>query len=232
MSVLGFLHVAPSSAELFEDLARARDPQVVTRHVVDPGLLSTARTHGLPAARPAIAARLRELRDCAAVLCTCSTIAGEAAALGAAAGITVVRADQPMAQQAVRAGSRIAMAYAVESTAAASRELLLEAAKDEGRDITIVDIPCLDAWPHFETGDLTAYETLIAQRVRAIGANRNTSRTTEPVDVIVLAQASMTGAADLLTDLATPVLTVPGPAIEALFTCVASSGAPPAPNHH
>lgn len=220
MSVLGFLHVARSSADLFEDLARARDPHVVTRHVVDADLLATARADGLPAARPAITARLRELGDCTAVLCTCSTIAGEVEAIGRAAGMTVIRADQPMADLAVRAGSRIAMAYAVESTRLVSREVLFDAARAAGRDVTIFDVPCLDAWPLFEAGDQPAYEARIAEHIRAL---------TEPVDVIVIAQASMAGAATMLTELTTPVLTVPQPAIDALFSRAADSVERPAP---
>jgi Asp/Glu/hydantoin racemase len=110
--------------------------------------------------------------------------------------VPVLRIDRPMAEAAVAAGGRIAVVATVESTLAPTRSLLLECAA--GAPVEIVDAPCLDAWALFAAGDLEGYARRVAAHCRGLDA-----------DVIVLAQASMAPAAELLADLATPVLTSP-----------------------
>jgi hypothetical protein len=69
----------------------------------------------------------------------------------------------------------------------------------------IDEVVCTDAWSLFEADDLSGYATRIAQVVDSLG----------PLpDVVVLAQASMAGAADLCRT-ATPVLSSPRSAVEA-----------------
>ena len=63
-----------------------------------------------------------------------------------------------------------------------------------------------DLWPHFQAGDRTLYWQGIAERLRERAAG---------YDCIVLAQASMAGAADLLNDLPVPVLSSPKIGLEA-----------------
>ncbi len=62
------------------------------------------------------------------------------------------------------------------------------------------------AWEAFEAGDTDGYERLVEAAARALAPT---------VDVVVLAQASMAGAADRLRDLGVPVLTSPGPDVRA-----------------
>jgi hypothetical protein len=88
------------------------------------------------------------------------------------------------------------------------RALLAEVAPDAidvqleecavGAGAVIIDAPCLDAWPLFEAGDQAGYLARIAGHARTLDA-----------DVIVLAQASMASATELLDDLRIPVLSSP-----------------------
>jgi hypothetical protein len=57
-----------------------------------------------------------------------------------------------------------------------------------GPDVTFSRILCTEAWPLFEAGDRDGFLTGVADAVRAGSAG---------CDVVVLAQASMAGAADL-----------------------------------
>ena len=66
-----------------------------------------------------------------------------------------------------------------------------------------------DLWPHFQAGEQKVYWQRIAERLREQASG---------YDCIVLAQASMAGAADLLSDLPVPVLSSPRIGLEAAIT--------------
>ena len=200
---LAFLHTADVHVATFSGLASEVAPGAMDVHLVDAQLLSDARRHGLDAGLEArVLARLRELalRAPGAIVCTCSTIGGSAERLAQEIGTPVVRIDRPMAESAVAHGGRVALVVAVDSTLVPTRHLFEECAADAGSDVTLVDAPCLDAWERFEAGDHAGYLDHLARHVRGLA---------DDVDVVVLAQASMAPAADLVGDLSIPVLSSP-----------------------
>lgn len=232
MTVVGLLHTSAVHVAAFEALLAAAAPDLATRHVVDAGLLDRARSHGLDEeVRDGLAARLIEAgRGAAAVLCTCSTLAGLAEDLGPRLQISLVRIDRPLAERAVAlasyaAGSsgprgrpgRIGVVTALASTLAPTRTLLTSVAAAAGVQVELVDLPVPQAWSCFEAGDVAGYHREIADHLRA-------SSRAEPLDVLVLAQASMAPAADLVAA-DPPVLSSPGLAVAAL---VEASGSRPA----
>lgn len=195
---IGFLHTADVHVETFRALTAEHGHREV--HVVDATLLADAREHGVDTAlADRLADRLRELAALApdVIVCTCSTLGGHAERI--ALPVPVLRLDRPMAEAAVAVGGRIAVVGTTASTLAPTRELLLECAPDA----RVESAPCLAAWALFEAGDLDGYRRAIAAHVRTLSA-----------DVIVLAQASMAPAAELLADLAVPVLTSPRTAVD------------------
>jgi Asp/Glu/hydantoin racemase len=198
MTTIGFLHTADVHVGTFRALVAERGHQDV--HLVDPTLLADARAHGVDA--PLVARlddRLRELaaRGPDVIVCTCSTLSGYAER--ATLPVPVLRVDRPMAEQAVAIGGRIAVVATVASTLTPTRDLLLECAADAHVELA----PCLDAWSLFEAGDLAGYRQAIAAHVRTLDA-----------DVIVLAQASLVPAVELLGDLRVPVLSSPRSAVD------------------
>ncbi|MDX2170814.1 MAG: hypothetical protein SF182_27335 [Deltaproteobacteria bacterium] len=205
--MLGFLHTAAVHVDTFERLLRERDAALPSRHVVAAGLLDAARAAGgvTPAIAADVAAALRALVGDGArvLLCTCSTIG--AAAEAAAVGVPVLRLDRPMAEQAVASGSRIALVAALASTLAPSAALLHEVAARAGRHVTVTDVPCAEAWPHFEVGALEAYYDAVAVAAERAAASH---------DVVVLAQGSMAPAAARVRS-AVPVLSSPRLGVEA-----------------
>jgi aspartate/glutamate racemase len=207
VAVIGFLHTADVHVPTFRGLLAELGPQHRDVHVVDAGLLATARRDGITAAVTAgLAEKMRELSAAGArvVVCTCSTLGEQAELLAAGAGATVLRADRPMAEAAVAAGPRIAVVAAVESTLEPTLGLLRSTAERTATEITLTGAPCPAAWELFLAGDLDGYARAIAAHTRAIATG---------ADVVVLAQASMAPAAALLTDLAIPVLTSPRTAV-------------------
>jgi len=111
-----------------------------------------------------------------------------------------------MAEQAVAIGSRIIIAAALRSTLTPTRELILDAANRLGKAVTITEVVSEEAWAHFERGDHGAYLAMIAACLR---------QAAPAGDVIVLAQASMAGAAACCPDIHVPILSSPRLGLEA-----------------
>jgi hypothetical protein len=78
--------------------------------------------------------------------------------------------------------------------------------RESGPHAQIETVLMADLWPNFQAGERELYWQGIAERLRERAAG---------FDCIVLAQASMAGAADLLSDLPVPVLSSPRIGIEA-----------------
>ena len=223
MPTIGFLHTAGAHVLTFRVLVGELSPGTGDVHVVDDGLLADARRHGVDdALRRRIGVRIDELASQGAdvVVCTCSTIGGEAEAFGSAA-LPVVRIDRPMARAAVeaaaasgagsgRAGTggagRIAVVVAVASTLGPTRAVLADEARSAGRDVVLVNAPCLDAWGSFERGDVPGYLDQIAAHVDRLISSGS-------AEVVVLAQASMAPVAERFADADVPVLCSPRAAV-------------------
>jgi hypothetical protein len=144
-----------------------------------------------------------ELAGASTIVCTCSTIGGEAERLGAQRKIGVARVDRAMAEAAIAAGTRIAVVAALESTFDPTRRLLESVASSRGVSADITTVLCEGAWDAFEAGEHDRYLRAVATTCASLDGS---------YDVIVLAQASMADAALLLdgstTTLSSPVLAV------------------------
>jgi hypothetical protein len=212
--VIGFLHTAEAHVETFDKLVADRSPGRPTTSIVDEDLLATARTLGLDdptlARRIVVALDGLAARGASVIVCTCSTIAGLAERLGGAP-VPVLRVDRPMAELAVAAGPRIAVLAALESTVGPSVGLLREVAAAARLTVTVDAHVIEGAWACFEAGDVDRYDALIAATCIGVAPMN---------DVIVLAQASMAGAGGHLDDdFPIPVLSSPGPAVDAALRC-------------
>ncbi|MEU9160505.1 aspartate/glutamate racemase family protein [Streptomyces sp. NPDC048424] len=198
---LVLLHTSPVHVPVFDALRDRHHPGAVLRHLVAPELLERARAEGPRAVAPALLAQLTAAGP-APVLVTCSTIGTTAESLAPRLGAPVLRVDRPMAAAAVRTGPRIAVLAALESTLAPTAELLAEEAGE--RRVSVRTHLVAGAWERFEAGDTAGYLTRVAAAADVVTG----------ADVIVLAQASMAGAAALTTS-PVPVLSSPAPGLAA-----------------
>jgi hypothetical protein len=207
---LTLLHTSAVHVPVFDALRDRDHPGAVLRHLVVPELLDRARAKGPESVAP----DLRELLAGSAgpVLVTCSTIGAVAESLAGELGVLVLRVDRPMAAAAVRAGPRITVLAALESTLGPTEALLAE--ETDGRPAVITTRVVAGAWDRFEAGDGAGYLALVAEAADAVA----------DADVIVLAQASMAGAAALAAT-SVPVLSSPAPGLAA---AVAAAGHPAA----
>ncbi|MFB7177886.1 aspartate/glutamate racemase family protein [Streptomyces sp. NPDC056257] len=198
---LVLLHTSPVHVPVFDALRERHHPGAVLRHLVAPELLERARAEGPGVVAPALLALLAAAVP-APVLVTCSTIGATAESLAPELGAPVLRVDRPMAAAAVRTGARIAVLAALESTLAPTAGLLAEEAGE--RRVSVRTHLVAGAWERFEAGDTAGYLARVAAAADAVTG----------ADVIVLAQASMAGAAGLTTN-PVPVLSSPAPGLAA-----------------
>jgi len=214
MSV-AFVHTAAAHVATFDALMAEMAPAVAVRHVLAAELLAEAVRRG--GVDEELAARVRAtLRAAAAgagvVVCTCSTLGPVAESTRADDGTPIQRLDRAMAERAVEIGGRVLVAACLESTLAPTRALLEAAARARGAAVAFELLLVPGAWARFEAGDLPGYCEAIAAALRPAAGG---------ADVVVLAQASMAGAADRLGPLPVPVLSSPRLGVAAALRALA-----------
>jgi hypothetical protein len=170
--------------------------------------LHEARATGID--NPKLAGRVHDaMREAASggaavVACTCSTIGGIAERTATGGAFAAQRIDRAMAERAVRAGPRVLIAAALESTLEPTTALILSTAAQVGAGVRPSVLWIEEAWPYFEAGATARYIETLAKAIRAaVGA----------ADAVVLAQASMAPVANELADLGIEVLASPGPGV-------------------
>lgn len=196
--MLAFFHTAAANAVTFEAIAQELSPGIETRHIVRADLLERAVRAGMSAellSEIAVAIEASIEKGDAVMLCTCSTIGG-GADMARHSSVAILRVDRPMAQVAVGMGKKILVAACLASTIAPTEELL----RGESADIEIETMLIDGAWSYWTAGQPDAYWAAIAAGIAA---------RIEDFDAVVLAQASMAGAAALLGRYETPVLSSP-----------------------
>jgi hypothetical protein len=204
MAKISLLHTADVHVETFKAIFGAMDPSVELDQSVEADWLAEAREQGITVSlstkvsdRLAAAAKTSDV-----VICTCSTL-GPIADEVSSSSANVFRIDRPMMDEAVKATGKVIVALCLESTVEATSQLIEEAYSAIGKTPFYEVVLCTEAWALFEAGDHEAYAQSITDTVCA-----RIEEIPNPGPV-VLAQASMLGAAPLLMDLDLPVLASP-----------------------
>lgn len=187
MRRVAFIHTSPAAIGPLMQFYTASAPELEITNLLDDGLLR------LLAARDEATAheRLREMIGAAVetyrvelAMITCSSVSRELAArLDAAFPLPVVKIDEPMARQAVRAGGLVGVAATFPPTLGPTRRLLNEAAEESGVRVELVEEVVPEAYEALLGGDAPRHDELLLgaiDRLVARGAS-----------VVVLAQVSM-----------------------------------------
>jgi hypothetical protein len=216
---LTLFHTAEANVATFGGLLAELAPDIPVRHQLRADLLQEAQRRGglTPEIRRRACAAMLDAagQDSPVVLCTCSTIGGAADDADRLTDRTVIRVDRPMAERAVAAGRRIAIAATVATTIGPTRELLTAVAAAAGLEREISEVLIPDAWALFEHGDQDGYLERIAAALPEIAGD---------AEVIVLAQASMAGAVERCRPLPVPVLSSPRLGVEAAIASFRAAG--------
>ncbi len=177
-------------------------PEAELINIVDDSLLKEVKTAGH--VTPGVVRRLcayfvqADQMGVDLIFNQCSSV-GEATDIAARlVTAPVLKVDAPMAEEAVRLGSRIALVATVESTVGPSGRLVEAKAKDAGREITLV--------PYLVKGALEALMTQGAEKHNAMVLD-TVRKAAGECDVVVLAQGSMTVLEPLVQGFGVPVLT-------------------------
>ncbi|HEY3147109.1 MAG TPA: hypothetical protein VGJ75_12200 [Dongiaceae bacterium] len=206
--MLGLLHTAESHRARFDRvLAEFAPPNVGWVHSVKEVLLrqalDTFPVHSIAAGIEAALVKLQS-QGARQVLCTCSSVGGMAEQVGRQMGLPTLRVDRPMADAAIAQGRHILVAACLPSTLGPTTQLLNEVAYAQDRRIEIETLLMENAWPLFQAGDESGFVRHIAGIIPGIVLG-----TRPRPDAIVLAQASMAPAAELLRQLPVPVFASP-----------------------
>jgi hypothetical protein len=189
-------HTASAHVARFDSLRDRIAPGLSLTHHIREDWLARARVDGMT---PGLATEItRDITACeGAALCTCTTIGAVAEAAGA------IRIDRPLMQAAARLGVPICLAYCLDSTAETSAALLQECIVTAQDVPPFFLLPLPHCWPLFEAGEFAHFSAAIAAAIRTyVAAN-------PVIGCVVLAQASMDGAASILAELGLPVLSAP-----------------------
>ncbi|MEQ9519118.1 MAG: aspartate/glutamate racemase family protein [Parvibaculum sp.] len=200
---LVFLHTSPAHIATFDALRDELAPDIRMGHVVREDLLAAVRKAGK--VTTAVEFELVDAMNIAArmgvtrIMCTCSTLGGVAEAADVP-GVKVMRIDRPMVREAARIGGRIAVCAALSETLDPTLALVQEELSRSGVSAAVSPHLFDGVWDAFTSGKVRDYYQGIANRLRDVAAD---------ADVVVLAQASMAPAADLVGAIGVPVLSSP-----------------------
>jgi Asp/Glu/hydantoin racemase len=180
------IHTSPATVEVFGRLLRERLPDARISNILDDSILPQLRENGgdVAAVAPRWGEYARIARDLGAqvVLNACSSIGELCQPVGSHLGIPVVRVDARMAREAVARGQRIAVVATLTSTLRPTRDLIVDTARQEGRDVVVAAGVVEGAYATLMAGDQAGHDDRVADALRAACAD---------ADIVVLAQASM-----------------------------------------
>ncbi len=209
------LHTAHSNVAVFEAAAQQLGlPAGVLCHGVRPDLLTDAEATGGLTAQIAGATQraLLELAFSAdAVLLTCSTLGPAVDAFNAGFEVPVLRVDAALAQAAASVHGHVVVLCAVATTLEPTRALFAHAMAQLPSK-AVLDVRLVDgAWALFKGGQQAAYWACVAQAAEQAYA--------EGAAQVVLAQASMGAAADLVAAGPRPLSSASAGLVAAVHAC-------------
>lgn len=194
--MIAFLHTSRIHIERFENLVRKFDKEVGIKHFVNEGLLDYAMSAGKTDTQ-GFRQEVQSIKNeqPGLIICTCSTYGAECDQ-----SADIERIDQPIVEHLVANYSKIGLAYTAVSTKIVSQNLIERIAKRQNKQVEIVDCDCSSAWMHYENQEFDQYHKTVAEQLRTYES---------AAEAIFLAQASMEGTKQHLTDFTKGIYTSP-----------------------
>ncbi len=211
VKTLGLVHTSATLVPIFQKLCSEYLPDVNVFNIVDDSLIKDVIARNeltkLTSRRVVGHVSSAEAAGADLILVTCSSIG---AAIEAAADLTavpVLRVDQPMADLAVQTGRRIGVIATLPTTLGPTSDLVKRRAAIAGKDIELTSVLCEGAFEALMGGSPEKHDETVAKALIALSTE---------VDVIVLAQASMSRVVDGLPEAEkrVPILASPTLAIQ------------------
>jgi Asp/Glu/hydantoin racemase len=195
VSTIGFISTVLSLPATFTELASELVPEADVFHIADETLLGVTRREGrlTPTTRRRVLGYIESAADAGAdlVVVTCSSIGPAVDDSRGFVDVPVLRIDQPMADEAVRLGSRVGVVATLSTTLEPTAALVRARAQAAGKDVEVTAQLCEGAFGS------DRHDELVRAGIEAAAAEN---------DVVVLAQASM---ARVAVESPVPVLSSP-----------------------
>lgn len=216
---IGFIHTGASIVNIFSTLMKEKLPQNKYFHIVDDSIIKDLLEKDKDLSReldtsPSIVRRIGRLVIQAAeagadvIMFTCSSISPVADIVDKLVDVPVFKVDVPMADAAISMGKNIGVLATAKTTLNPSVHLVLKRAELIEKKVSVESLLIAEAFNCFLKGDMEEHDRLIMEKGIKLG---------EIVDVILLAQASMSHLAEGISKKTNiPVLTSPPLAVEFL----------------
>jgi len=177
-------------------------PGVRVEFITDSTLLADVRANGGPTQavidRMILYAKAAELSGADMIINSCSTVGEVADIYAKEVHIPVVKVDLPMAQEAVRLGTRIALIATVETTLGPSQRLIEKIGAEQGKKMECDQYLQNAAWDALQAGHPEEHNRILMENIRELDQ--------KGYDAIVMAQVSMRALLPDLKDVKTPLL--------------------------
>ena len=177
-------------------------PGVRVEFITDSTLLNDVRANGGPTQavidRMTLYAKAAEISGADLIVNSCSTVGEVADVYAAAVSIPVMKIDEPMAREAVRLGTKIALIATVETTLGPSQRLIEKIGAAEGKKMECRQFLQNAAWDALQAGKPEEHNRILMQNIRELDAMG--------FDAIVMCQVSMRALLPDLKDTKTPIL--------------------------
>jgi Asp/Glu/hydantoin racemase len=203
-----FVSVEPIINELIAEVI----PDAEVMHFVDSDVLATVvREQGISPASEQRMVHLAEAAEAAGadiIFSACSSLGPALDVAADAVSTPVVKVDEAMALRAAREGDRIGVLATVPTTLGPTSDLIARKATELGRDVEITQRLAAGAFDVLMSGDRAGHDALVTEQALELA---------KTVDIIVLAQASMSRLVDVLAErTGVPVLSSPRMGVEFL----------------
>jgi Asp/Glu/hydantoin racemase len=200
--------------QVINDLLTELLPDTHVMHFVDSDVLATVVREGeISAASVARMGHLAQAAEAAGAdvaFSVCSSLGPSMIQARRQVGIPIVQIDEAMASEAVRRGPRVGVLATVSSTLGPTADLVTAKAAEAGTDVSVRKHLVEGAFDLLMQQKREEHDTAVAEAARVLAGD---------VDVIVLAQASMSRLERRLADeTARPVLSSPRLGVEMLKT--------------
>jgi aspartate/glutamate racemase len=131
------------------------------------------------------------------ILLACSTFNYAAELARPMINIPIAQIDRPMMEAAAVTGKRVGLLATLNTTVPSSERLLRICAREQGREIEIKTVLREEAFAAWGRGDIDTHNAMLLEEI---------DKLSKEVDVIAMAQLSMSALAPLLTNTRVPVL--------------------------
>jgi Asp/Glu/hydantoin racemase len=212
---LALVHTSATLVPVFEKLIRAKPIDVKLVHIADDTIIrdviAKGKLTGETSRRVVEHLAQAERAGVDYVLVTCSSIGPAVDAAAQMIDVPVLRVDQPMADVAIRLGTKIGVVATLPTTLEPTADLVRRRAAAAGKPIELTAKLCEGAFEALMNGNPAEHDRAVAAAIASLAAE---------VDVIVLAQASMARVVEGLpeSERNVPILASPPLAVDYLAT--------------